>query len=114
MSDHIVRRAVLADAPAVDALTQATYAKWVPIIGRKPRPMLADYATAVVDHRIDLVEADGRLAALVELDQQPDHLLIVNLAVHPDYQGRGLGKLLLAHAESVTREAGLTELRLYT
>ena len=114
MRDHVIRQAGPADAPAVDALTQAAYAKWVPIIGRKPRPMLADYAEAVVDHRIDLVEIDGRLAALVELDQQPDHLLIVNLAVHPDYQGRGLGKHLLVHAESVAREAGLTELRLYT
>ncbi|MEO8884283.1 MAG: GNAT family N-acetyltransferase [Devosia sp.] len=114
MSDHIIRRAGPVDAPAVDALTQVAYAKWVPIIGRKPRPMLADYATAVVEHRIDLVEAHGRLAALVELDQQPDHLLIVNLAVHPDEQGHGLGKMLLAHAESVAREAGLPELRLYT
>jgi ribosomal protein S18 acetylase RimI-like enzyme len=114
MSDYTMRRAALADAPAVDALTQAAYAKWVPIIGRKPRPMLADYARAVVEHCIDLVEIDGHLAALVELDQQPEHLLIVNLAVHPGYQGSGLGKRLLAHAEVVAREAGLTELRLYT
>ena len=90
MSDHTIRRGGPADAPAVDALTQAAYAKWVPIIGRKPRPMLAEYAAAVVEHRIDLVEIDGQLAALVELDQQPDHLLIVNLAVHPDHQRQGL------------------------
>lgn len=114
MSDYTIRRAVLADAPAVDALTQAAYAKWVPIIGRKPRPILADYSTAVVDHRIDLVEIAGQLAALIELDQQLDHLLIVNLAVHPDYQGQGFGKMLLAHAESVARDASLAELRLYT
>ena len=36
MSDYTIRRARLADASAVDALTQAAYAKWVPIIGRKP------------------------------------------------------------------------------
>jgi len=114
MSNYTIRRATLADAPAVDALTQAAYAKWVPIVGRKPRPMLVDYAQAVVDHRIDLLEVGGRLAALVELDRQPDHVLIVNLAVHPEYQGQGFGKLLLGHAESVAREAGLAELRLYT
>jgi len=114
MSDYVIRRATLADASAVDALTQAAYAKWVPIIGRKPMPMLADYTKAVVDHRVDTIEIEGRLAALVELDLRPDHLLIVNLAVHPEYQGRGLGKMLLAHAESVAREAGLGELRLYT
>jgi ribosomal protein S18 acetylase RimI-like enzyme len=114
MSDVSVRRAGPADASAVDALTQAAYAKWVPIVGRKPLPMTADYARAVVEHRIDLVEQDGSLAALVELDVQPDHVLIVNLAVAPDRQGRGLGGRLLAHAEAVAREHGLDELRLYT
>ena len=113
-TDHIIRRAGPQDAPAVDALTQAAYAKWVPLLGRKPMPMLADYTKAVVDHRIDLVEIDGELAALIELDQQPDHLLIVNLAAHPDYQGRGLGRFLLAHAEAVAGEMALPELRLYT
>ena len=38
-----LRRAVMADAPAVAALTRDAYAKWVPLIGREPKPMTADY-----------------------------------------------------------------------
>ena len=109
-----IRTAGAADAEAIDDLTQAAYARWVPIAGRKPLPMTVDYHRAVIEHRIDLAEGDGRLLALVELELQPDHVLIVNLAVAPAAQGRGLVKLLLAHAESVARDAGITELRLYT
>jgi ribosomal protein S18 acetylase RimI-like enzyme len=109
-----IRRAGPADAAAIDDLTQAAYAKWVPVIGRKPRPMTVDYAKAVVEHQIDLVDAEAGLIALIELDRQPDHLLIVNLAVHPDHQRQGLGRRLLEHAESVARAIGVPELRLYT
>lgn len=109
-----IRRAGAADAAAIDALTQAAYAKWVPIIGRKPMPMTADYARAVTEHQIDVIDLDGRLAALAELAIEPDHLLIVNLAVAPDRQGQGLGSALLRHADEVAAELGLPELRLYT
>lgn len=109
-----IRQAGPADAAAIDTLTQAAYAKWVPIIGRKPMPMTADYARAVVEHRIEVVELDGRLAALAELSVEPDHLLIVNLAVAPEHQKQGLGSALLHHADAVAGQLGLAEVRLYT
>ncbi|MBI0433174.1 GNAT family N-acetyltransferase [Roseomonas sp. KE0001] len=109
-----LRRATPAEAGAVRDLTRAAYARWVPVIGREPRPMTADYDRAVREHRIDVVERDGRMVALIELRPEADHLLIVNVAVAPDCQGRGLGRALLAHAEAVARGLGLAELRLYT
>jgi len=109
-----LRRAEPADAPAIDALTQAAYAKWVPILGRKPLPMTADYDVAVREHRIDLMEEASGLVALIEMALEPDHLLIVNLAVAPARQGQGLGSRLLAHAEAVARAEGRPLLRLYT
>ncbi len=99
---------------AVRELTRLAYAKWVPIIGREPLPMTADYDRAVLDHFIDLLEEDGELLALVELVPKDDHLLILNLAVRPDQQGRGRGERLLAHADEVARGLGLSEVRLYT
>ena len=59
----MLRRAGPADAAAIAALTQAAYAKWVPVIGRKPLPMTADYHRAVVEHQIELVENSAQLAA---------------------------------------------------
>jgi GNAT superfamily N-acetyltransferase len=43
-----------------------------------------------------------------------DHLLIVNVAVAPTYQGKGYGRALMAHAEEVARTLNLREVRLYT
>jgi len=76
--------------------------------------MTADYERAVVDHMIDLHEDNGALLALIETIACGDHLLIENLAVHPDQQGKGLGDLLLSHAQAVARERGYREIRLYT
>ena len=103
-----------ADADAIRALTRDAYAKWVPVIGREPLPMVADYAEAVRKHRIDLLRLDGVLAALIEMIPQEDHLLIENLAVAPSFQRRGLGRRLLAHAEAVALSIGHATLRLYT
>lgn len=102
------------DADAIRALTRDAYAKWVPVIGREPLPMRADYAAAVRDHRIDLLRLEGRLVALIQMIPQPDHLLIENVAVAPGFQGRGFGRMLLVHAERVAAALGHAEVRLYT
>lgn len=109
-----MRRAGPADAAAVRALVRAAYAKWVPLLGREPKPMTADYDTAVRQRLVDLLFQDGELAALIEMQPGTDHLLIVNIAVAPSRQGRGIGRRLLAHAEDVAASLGLRELRLYT
>lgn len=107
-------RARLSDAALVRALTRAAYAKWVPLLGREPSPMVADHESAVRDHHIDILSLNGQQVALIEMIAAPDHLLIENIAVLPAFQGRGLGRRLLAHAEQVTMTKGLAEIRLYT
>ena len=109
-----LRRATPADAASVRKLTRAAYAKWVPVIGREPKPMTADYHAAVRDHLVDLLHVDSSLVALIEMAPGADHLLVVNVAVAPAYQGQGFGRVLLAHAEAVATSLGFREVRLYT
>jgi ribosomal protein S18 acetylase RimI-like enzyme len=109
-----LRPAVATDASAIRDLTREAYAKWVPVIGREPKPMTADYAQAVLQHRIDLLHVDGQFAALIETIPETDHLLIENVAVSPLFQGRGLGRKLMAHAEHVAASLAHREIRLYT
>jgi ribosomal protein S18 acetylase RimI-like enzyme len=109
-----LRQAVAADAAAVRALSRAAYAKWVPLIGREPKPMTADYEGALARHRFDLAYLGGELAALIETVPEHDHLLVENVAVAPDYQGLGLGRRLMAHAEGLAAAMNYAEIRLYT
>ena len=109
-----LRKGVAADAAAIRELTRSAYAKWVPVIGREPLPMTADYVEAIRNHRFDLLYVDGKLAALIETIPKADHLLIENVAVSPPLQGRGLGRKLLAHAEKVAALLGFNEIKLYT
>jgi ribosomal protein S18 acetylase RimI-like enzyme len=109
-----LRRATASDVADIRKLTREAYAKWVPLIGREPKPMTADYAEAVRTHRIDLLHVAGALAALIETIAEADHLLVENVAVSPAFQGRGLGRKLMAHAEQIAASLGHGEIRLYT
>ena len=109
-----IRQATPQDAAAIAGLTRAAYTKWIPVIGREPKPMEANYDEAVLKHRFDLLYVDGTLAALIETVKEADHLLIENVAMSPDFQGCGLGGQLLKHVEKLACDQGYGELRLYT
>ena len=109
-----VRRGTPADVEAIRALVAAAYTKWIPVIGRLPIPMRADYAQALRDHRFDLLLAGPDLAGLIETKAEADHLLVVNVAVDPAFQGRGFGSRLMGLADAVAAGAGSARLRLYT
>lgn len=113
-NNKTLRPATKHDVSAIQALTQAAYAKWVPLIGREPMPMVADYALAVRTHRFDLLEQKGVLVALVEAILRPDHFWIENLAISPDNQRQGLGRSMLDHAEEIARSLGHTVMKLVT
>ena len=76
--------------------------------------MTADYDVAVRDHTVDLLHIGSKLVALIEMRPESDHLLVVNVAVLPAFQGQGYGRALLTHAEELARSLQLTEVRLYT
>jgi ribosomal protein S18 acetylase RimI-like enzyme len=109
-----IRSATMADVQTVRDIVRAAYAKWVPIIGREPLPMRADYDRALRHHAIDLLHREGDVLALIETIPHPDHLFIENLAVAPPHQGQGHGRFLFAHAEQKARSARLPEIRLLT
>jgi GNAT superfamily N-acetyltransferase len=109
------RRARLDEADAICAVVRAAYAPWVPIIGREPRPMQADYRRAVLDHRFDLIHAtDGSILALIETEIRDAHLWIENIAVAPVAQGQGIGHELLAFAERLAADTSRSRLKLLT
>src|SRR5712672_815242 len=102
------------DAAAIRKLTRQAYAKWVPVIGREPKPMTADYTEAVKKHRFDFLYENGELAALIETVGCSDHLLIENVAVSPSFQGKGYVRMLMAHAEKLAASSNFEQVKPYT
>lgn len=109
-----LRRAGADDAANVRDLVADAYSHYIPIIGRTPIPMLTDYADAVRAHEVWVLDDDGTIVGVLELDPRQDHLWLENVAVLPARQGRGFGRVLLAHAERVAGERALREIRLLT
>ena len=111
----MIRRAEPADRAAVEIIVAAAYAKYVERIGKPPGPMLDDYAALIAAGAVSVwTEPNGTISALIVLLPKPDHLLLDNIAVHPDRQGQGLGRRLIAFAEAEAQRLARAELRLYT
>ena len=109
-----LRRATDADAGAITELVIAAYRHYEPLIGRTPLPMLVHYAEAVREHEIWVLELDGGLVGILELQPRADQMWVENVAVAPRWQGRGFGRLLLRHAEAEAARHGLHEIGLLT
>ncbi|MEM1302064.1 MAG: GNAT family N-acetyltransferase [Pseudomonadota bacterium] len=92
----------------VEAIVQAAYAPWTAIIGQKPGPLLDDYCAHILAGRVYML----RGAVLVVIEGA-DHMLLDNVAVHPDQQGRGIGRGLIAFAENLARSRDHQRMRLY-
>jgi len=70
--------------------------------------------------RIVLAEAEGRVVGAMGFSLDEDaayvtddvrrHGTVTDLVVHEEWRGHGIGRLLLAEAERLTREAGLRRL----
>jgi GNAT superfamily N-acetyltransferase len=107
-----IRRAAEGDAAAVRALVQQAYQRYVRRIGRRPAPMDADYKR-LIDRGLVHVIGDP-IEGVIVLVPEADHLLVENVAVLPDAQGRGLGRQLMQFAEQEASRLGYEEINLYT
>ncbi|WP_127501005.1 GNAT family N-acetyltransferase [Actinoplanes solisilvae] len=102
------------DAASVRRLVDLAFMPYIPRVGGKPVPMLADYdAVVAAGHCWVAVDAE-RVVGMMHLEPADDHLVVETLAVDPEVRGQGVGGRLLALAEEQARSLGVPELRLYT
>ena len=102
------------DLAAVEDVVRRAYSHYVARIGRPPGPMLDDYVSRIAEGRVCVAGRDGAVEGVLVLLPEADAMLLDNVAVVPEAQGCGLGRLLLRHAEWASRAAGYRAIRLYT
>lgn len=109
-----VRPARAEDATAVTECVAAAYRHYIARLGKPPGPMLDDYAEVIRQHHVFVLADGARVIGVLVLIRQAQGILLDNVAVHPDSQGRGFGRKLLAFAEEEARRAGFAAITLYT
>ena len=106
------RRATAADLPAIKALIDAAYARYLTRMDKPPAPMLRDYSPSVEAGTTWVTGSP--VTAVLTLYPRDDHLFVENIAVHPGAQGHGLGRALMSFAEEEAARRGFTRMALVT
>lgn len=109
-----IRQALPADRPAIEAIVNAAYSKYIPLIGRPPGPMLDDYGALITKEHVFVLEAETGIIGLTVFFAEPGGFVLDNVAIAPEAQSKGHGRRLIAFAEEAARRAGSLTIRLYT
>ncbi|MCW5318642.1 GNAT family N-acetyltransferase [Nostoc sp. KVJ3] len=113
-SEKLFRKAEPSDAFDIEECVCAAYAKYLKRMNKPPFPTLTDYRVVITQHQVWVMnDVEGCAAVLVLIPKQ-DHLLLDNIAVHPRQQGCGLGRTLIAFAETEAIKQGFSAVSLYT
>ncbi|NIX77129.1 GNAT family N-acetyltransferase [Microvirga sp. c23x22] len=111
----MIRKAVKSDEAAIRACAEKAYGRYVAAIGRKPAPMVADFASQIAASQVYLATDDGdNVQGFIVFFPREDHMFLENIAVQPAATGRGIGKSLIAFCEDEARRLSLGTVHLYT
>lgn len=110
-----IRKADPADVTEIIACAHAAYGMYVKRIGRKPAPMVADFA-ALIERGVVFIGKDeaNDVCGFVVFYPRGDSVHLENVAVAPGKQGHGYGKRLVAFVEDQARDQGFAGVELYT
>jgi len=114
LPDCRLRPATLDDVPRLTAIAEAAYAPYVPRMGKKPAPMIADFAAHVRAAAGFVAEAGGVIAGYIVTFLKSSDQFIENVAVDPAWHGKGIGHRLIQFAEQDALRHGAARIFLYT
>ena len=110
-----IRKAPLKDSCGLQECMESAYTTYQERMGgaRLP-PMDLDYALEIQGFPTWVATYDGKVVGGLTLMFEDQYATIANIAVHPGFQGQGLGGGLMMFAETAAKENGYSELRLAT
>ena len=110
---YILRPASANDATALTECIIAAYAGYA-AQGINLPPVSEGVAEEIRDKTVILADEDGRVLGGVILSVSDDIAYLLNIAVHPDQAGRGIGRALIGAATDAARRAGHRRMKLAT
>lgn len=111
----MIRKAELSDEPQIRACAEQAFARYVPLIGRKPAPMVADFAAQIAAGEAYIATDDhGAFQGFIVFCAEDNHIHLESVAVLPRAAGRGVGRELIGFCEKTARERGINAVHLYT
>jgi len=105
----------MADAGAIRACTQAAFAQYVPRMGRKPAPMLADPTPAIMVDEVHIAaNPSAALLGYAICYAKRAEMRLDTVAVLPDPAGKGVRRRLITYVETLASRQGSADVTLYT
>lgn len=110
-----IRQARPTDEVAVRSCAKDAYEQYIVAIGKKPAPMVADFASLIAAGHVHVaVGSNSDIVGFVIFWSEGDCVLLENVAVKPEMTGRGIGWCLIDFCERAAQRLGATSIKLYT
>lgn len=109
-----IRQAVPEDLEQIQQCIDNAFRPYIAQVGKKPAPMLEDYAAAIENAHLVVAEENRMIVGTLLLKPQSDYMLLDVIAVDPNCQSQGVGSRLLQYTEEYCRRQQISEIRLYT
>ncbi len=111
----MIRLAEASDEFEIRHCAEQAYARYVPVIGRKPAPMIADFITQIAAGVVYVALDDqARFQGFIVFYVTDGYCLLENVAVLPSAAGRGVGRALISFCEKAASARGVNAVHLYT
>ena len=92
-----------------------SYAIYIDRIGKKPAPMVADFASQIERREVSIaISGEGDLQGFIVFFPKGENMFLENVAVLPEFQGEGIGRQLIGFCEDEARRRGRAGVELYT
>ncbi len=109
-----IRFAKQNDLASVQLCAAVAYQPYVPRMGKKPAPMIADFSNLIDCQNLYVLEYSNQIVGYVVFHSKSDHMFLENVAVFPIHQGKGFGRKLIEFVEAQANQAGKSAVELYT
>jgi ribosomal protein S18 acetylase RimI-like enzyme len=112
-SETAIGLAIEADLPRIEAIITAAYSKYIERLNTLPAAMKTDYRKTIQAGNLYVLRRSDSVIGLICLLDTGDTFRISNLAVAPEHQGQGFGRLLMDYGEKVAIDKGYPEVTLF-